>query len=126
MNDNELREKAALALGRLEAQSDCPQCYGEGIRHDYDNIEAPDPPRPCECLDFPVLNWTTAGALLERAKHAKSAVRILVQYAVGQPHGSVTVDNDDPQSVSSRYRYRGDVTARNVIEACVLALGEKE
>lgn len=92
MNDGELRESAARALGWRRLPSSIKDPLG---------------------ISLPPLDWTTAGALLEMC--AKQGVKNPV-YLGG---AYVFVNDADVEEVE----WSGDITARNVIEACVMALG---
>lgn len=99
MTDDQLREAAARALGWLVVPASDGRVWLRGRPGIVDTADEPPP-----------LDWTTAGALLERT--------------CCLPYFCISMGNC---GTGSRIEACGDswpsVTARNVIEACVSALG---
>lgn len=107
MNDEALREAAARALGwePFEFQ-------GDTIWLDHEKQ-----PRG---VATPALNWTTAGALLESCAERGAYVEIITD-ARAVSRASRDDDAERDEVIVTRL-----LTARNVIEACVTALGSGE
>lgn len=103
MTDDELREAAALALGWCRDQDGCWHTTrsADGVMGHGDLNQLMS------------LDWTTAGALLEMCGTQGRASRVYIG-------GGFVFVKHATRDVAELSR---NITARNIIEACVVALG---